>query len=949
MKKKMLVVLLFAGLCFAAWACGGDGEKAQEADSHDVAVQDGAGEIDGFQPPGDVPVADVPEEELPTGEDFVPDKGKDVIQPAKCDPACEYLDGMYCDEAASECKAIACTSCFRDKDCPEGQECVGVVFAGGSAANVCAGACASHLDCPAGWDCKENVCKPTALCPPACGEGKQGEPCTYKDKFHKDCGACQDGLVCIGQVLNESCQFDQDCVFAGLPVETNPDCVGGVCGTGFCRGECNEDLTCDEGFTPAPSGLKCFCYPAEPTGTSEAGDPCPIFNVHFEGEYCDADLTCLGIAADPEGEGAYPCGTADDCPKAYPNADCVAGFCGWSFCTPECPENEECDAGFYPVELSDGQCFCIPKVVGDSKAGEPCPFDVVNPQSEPCLVELTCLGIAASEDSLPCEQDGDCAPSSYPGPNCIEGLCGGSFCSPDCDADGLCAEGFEAIDVDEKCYCVPSPTGSGKAGDPCPLGNVNPSADFCGEDLSCGGVGAGPMSHVCDKPEDCPDSYLGDAVCFLGHCGSSACASECDENGACPAGFIPYLFGGPFCYCVGPGETAGTALLGDACPFFNVNVDAVVCAKGLACFGISANDFSEEFACKTADDCDFDTFPGNAACFEGFCGTSFCSAACDVNGDCDPGYVPLEDEETGACFCVPVQTGSSAVGDACPFGTVNDDADFCLAGLACLGIPADESSAQCNEDKDCASDPYLGHARCVDGQCGTSVCSPACDEDGLCVVGYEPLDVGEKCYCVPSYAGQAKAGDACPYYNVNVKSDFCLPDLTCAGVPAMSTTDECVFAVDCPKVLPGKAACFNGHCGSSLCAAQCAEGASCGVGELPHLFPGHGCVCLKSAAVGAGAAGDACPFLMLNDKSPACGSGLACLGILPMPGEAACAAPDECLPEDYPGEAACVGGVCATSFCVAPCDAEGLCAEGFEPLESQTDCFCVPATEPAED
>ncbi len=50
---------------------------------------------------------------------------------------------------------------------------------------------------------------------------------------------------------------------------------------------------------PMNVGGTCYCIPVE-TGDSDTGDPCPIFNIHSEGDQCKVGLSCLGTAADAE-------------------------------------------------------------------------------------------------------------------------------------------------------------------------------------------------------------------------------------------------------------------------------------------------------------------------------------------------------------------------------------------------------------------------------------------------------------------------------------------------------------------------------------------------------------------------------------------------------------------------------------------------------------------------
>ncbi len=935
-------------------SCGGGdgGKEGTDVPVAPDAVEDGA------------PVDQLPGEQVaPPDNQVGPDSVEvvpDAVPQAQCDPACDYGKGQYCDEADWTCKDIECTSCLKSKDCPEGQYCLEHQFANSTWGTFCTSDCQQDGDCPAGFTCFGNpgFCRPSAACQfDACGTGALGEACDYKGS-NSECGACNGAdLTCFGTAPDPAapCVTDQDCVAAGFPPALHPDCTKGICGTSYCAGKCDANFGCEPGFDAMNAGFgKCYCVPTT-SGSGKAGDPCPIFNVHFEKDFCGPDLTCLGIEAkaDAEDPEANKCETVADCDPSlwFLNPDCVDGYCGTSFCSPACDANDECPAGFFPIDVS-GQCFCAPTEVGDAEAGDPCPIFGVNPEADACKAGLICLGIAADEGTLECNKAEDCAGNWYPGGKvCENGYCGSSFCSAKCtvtEQDGeevmTCPDGFEPADVGTSCYCIPTYTGASKQGDPCPFGNINGSSDECVKDVLCAGAASDLLSVECTKASDCPASYAGAPQCFKGKCGTSTCVGECDEMGDCPAGYVPWLFAGGFCYCVGPGEAPGNRKAGETCGFFSVNPDAGACEAGLACFGIGASGTAPGEDCKVDADCSFDDYPGNPKCVEGYCVTSFCAPKCDANLDCEPGYQPIPVEE-GACYCSPVQTGDAVEGDPCPFATVHADADFCLPELVCLGIPAEET-VPCEKDADCAYTPYLGNPVCQDGWCGTSFCSAKCDADGLCPEGYEPLDVGaegkEKCYCAPAVVGEAKVGEPCPLYNVNSAAAYCLEDLECIGSPAVAATDVCLKGTDCPADLYlGSPVCFMGHCGSSVCLAPCGKETLC-ADSGAWLFGESGCFCLPEVKAATSKAGQSCPLFNVNAKAPACQAGLACTGSGAFLGGTPCKDVSECKAEDYPGIADCVDGFCGSSYCAAPCDAEGKCAAGLEALTTETDhCFCV--------
>jgi len=713
---------------------------------------------------------------------------------------------------------------------------------------------------------------------------------------------------------------------------------------GICSTDCTQDAECPAGFSCNVDAGDCVPLAAckgAACGQGEAGDPCSYEGaVNAACGTCKEGLSCVGFKPQP----SMACEFDKDCVKdngvpMAQNPDCVKGRCGGSFCAPPCDENGACPQGF--VASSSGfSCYCLAVDIGTAKAGEACQFSQVNFESDSCEEELTCLGIVPTEDSLMCDEDSSCALSSYPGgPDCIDGLCATSFCSPKCDDTGECEEDWVAIDVSGICYCLPMATGDGKKGDACPFGNVNSDGKNCADDFACVGMPVYDWSPECEAPEDCPQSFVGEVDCFLGHCGSSVCTAECDQDGKCPAGFDAWVFGGGFCYCV-PGEGAGASKQGEACPAFNVNPDADTCASGLACFSIVAVQDPAQ-TCVVPSDCNPDENPGVIDCVDGYCGASFCAPMCDADGMCPVGYIPFGgEEEKSACYCLALPIGETAEGLPCPFDTVHATADYCQAGLACLGIPADEFSALCTTDEDCGEDAYLGNGVCIDGTCGTSICSAPCDEDGLCGEGQEPLKTDLGCYCLPDYTGAAEEGDACPMGNIALDLDYCLPELDCIGLSATNDTAECTKDADCPAEYPGAEACFMGHCGSSICATRCDDGSKCPAGTGPQFIGGR-CHCLEGDDSADSVPGEACQFVYVNDLAASCNTGLACVGNLPI-GSDECEKPADCAAEDYVGGIECIDGLCASSFCAAACDADGKCADGFEPIAGGQDCYCSP-------
>ena len=336
---------------------------------------------------------------------------------------------------------------FHNPDCSDG----------GCGGSFCVADCVAE-DCDSGFSPQmvggHCYCIPANAGP---NDGQVGDAC-YFDPVHTEEGACVPGLECFGMgpYWNEMpCTDDSDCL-AFLPASYNPECVAGSCGASLCVGPCAADGSCADGLQPIVMGSECFCIPSDQIGTGQPGDPCPFEQVHADDGPCAPDLVCLGNA-----QGAEACATVADCvnfgyDQVY-NPECVQGFCGFSFCAGLCVNGGHCDPGFLPIE-SEGTCYCIPDTSeATGQAGDPCPFDQVNPTATECAVGLTCLGILPDPSSTPCPAgDADCLAfyAAAWNPDCAVGGCGVSFCSATC-TNGACPAGFGTYDIMDTCYCIP--------------------------------------------------------------------------------------------------------------------------------------------------------------------------------------------------------------------------------------------------------------------------------------------------------------------------------------------------------------------------------------------------------------------------------------------------------------------------------------------------------------
>jgi len=573
--------------------------------------------------------------------------------------------------------------------------------------------CETNEDCPQGywcdrtvWECKVIDCIPncTGKC---CGDDGCGGTCTDNCPNGYECNA----TTCVCE--STGCTSDSDCTATQC-------CLQGVCTEMSCGNgtwECGYDSVC----------------------TTKSCGTCTTANTH-------CDLTTHTCVADVNCTSDGDC-QADECCLGTPGVctpmDCTGRECGND---PVCGKScGTCNAG---EDCVNGVC----QTQGTGSLGSPCTFGDVNATAGNCNTGLECLGIAADGTAGTC-------PGGNPtectnlleewNRDCVGSNCGASFCSQECDAGGGCPDGFVGQDVGDPavCMCVPAAQGAGEGGDPCPWNDVNASYDDCQAGLACLGnedIGDCPggqdseCTSVADTwNPDCQSTNI---------CGFSFCSEPCGTGDTCPTGFYPGDVSGS-CYCIP--EEGGTSQMGEPCPFGGMNASYDFCASGLSCLG---NDDAGTCPGGSVTECTDIPDIDNPDCVGGICGFSFCAGPCDAGGNCPNGFVPSD--VGGSCYCVPGETGNSQAGDPCPFGDVNSTADFCAAGLACLGMAADGTIGTCTIATDCTTNdppiPANQNPDCVGGNCGASFCADECDASGNCPTGFAPQDVSGTCYCVPA-------------------------------------------------------------------------------------------------------------------------------------------------------------------------------------------------------
>ncbi len=501
-----------------------------------------------------------------------------------------------------------------------------------------------------------------------------------------------------------------------------------------------------------------------------------------------------------------------------------------------------------------------------------------NPFDDACPTDTACRGtVTGGEVRFTCLFDGDsgldevCTSGS--GLYCEKGFqCSSSGvearCYPGCDDAHPCPTG---VDCNVWGNDVPGYPGFGVCSygdqgpaDPCTFStgtNVyNPDARDCGPGLTC--VGAGDYGS-CATDEDCEAPGLINVDCVDGTCGYAYCSRlDCTDNTECEAEFgVDACCGdtGSMTYCKPP-EICGTQGPGDPCEADTgstvVNPNTGLCEDDLTC----VYEYDPYASCTTDAECGG---PGVHGCFDGACGTSFCTAlGCSTAGDCSA-------YGANSC-CLPIDGMTDMIcgpTDACPaVGTqgfdepcnhndeVNPTAGDCEQDLHCLPQHANGENiftmVPCTIDDDCGSGP--DDWGCFDGFCGKSHCTRPCDSDAECTTwGPGACCRGTPGQCVGAdecTTGTVAAGASCnqPLFGVTGVGD-CVPELSCAGYyapPGSTNPISCTGNAECEATLGAGAVCHEGSCAVTFCSHFCMFNADCeadlGNGACCPA-PGHTC------------------------------------------------------------------------------------------------------------
>jgi hypothetical protein len=547
--------------------------------------------------------------------------------------------------------------------------------------------------------------------------------CNYNEAATEDDGSCEfasAGFNCDGE-----CILDIDC--AGECGGSATEDVLGVCG-GDCAADTDADGICDDvddcvgaldacGICNGPGAIyACGC------------SDIPAGDCDCDGNQEDALGVCGGdCAADADADGI--CDDIDECVGVIDecgicNGPGAQGDCG---CDGIAPGDCDCDGN-----QLDALGVCGGDCAADADA------DGICDDIDECVGELDECGVcngpgavyACGCDVLPAG-DCDCNGTQLD----AVGECGGD-CTADVDADGLCDDEDDCIDINQNGTCDDEETGDDclhdsdddgivDCEDTCPYGDFD-NDGICDVEDPC--VGVVDVLGICNG--HCFFNVDGDLICDdVDNCiDEMACNYNDPANGECLYVDACGICGGPGdiyeCGCsdipAGDCDCNGNQL--DECGVCGGDNTSCAGCDGIPnsgteldqC-GVCGGDGTSCLGCTDAEACNYDetaTIDDESCLYADECGV--CGGPGILEGECDCDGNVLD--ECGVCG----GDNSSCAGcDGIPnSGTEVDQCGVCGGdGTSCLG---------CTDPASCT---YTDGATIDDGSCLYEDCQGTCGGD----------------------------------------------------------------------------------------------------------------------------------------------------------------------------------------------------------------------------
>lgn len=369
-------------------------------------------------------------------------------------------------------------------------------------------ACASANDCPAGFGCADDLCRPACTSDTQCVSNERCERGVCKPMCRRD-DECRNGDICQDLTCVAGCRTDTEC--AGHLACQQQQCVDPCSQPG--RAVCGSCAEC----SVSDHQVQCTCA-AGMIGDGYDGCAQPLQQCNSycqcdeQGAFCaqtcnfDAECTC-----------GQKCSNGKCRTKCQPGA-CPAGqLCQRGACVAGCRTNQDC-----PSERSCINRLCLDPCLrnetcgGDSRAA----CRVVDHRAY-----CTCPDGTPKDGHRACAV-GDCRTDEQ----CpSEMQCDRGLCRNPCLQDGACGRGAQCRVEQRRAQCLCPPGQKGDARVAC-VGAAGCAESSCGPNAECRDLVGGGVECVCGR--GCVGNPLTGCLC-MGDSRQPCQNQQCGVNAAC--------------------------------------------------------------------------------------------------------------------------------------------------------------------------------------------------------------------------------------------------------------------------------------------------------------------------------------------------------------------------------------------------------------------------------
>ena len=417
------------------------------------------------------------------------------------------------------------------------------------------------------------------------------------DTMDVDGDGTPDGCdTCDGNIAGTPCN-DGDVCTTGETFDSNCDCVGGTLVDDDNDGVCNLNDICPGGndnFDMDNDGIPNDCDECD---NSLIGSGCNDNDACTVGDVFDANCNCIGTLADADNDGV--CDMDDICPNGDDNADIdgdgtpnACDACNDNLVGMSCDDGDACTTG----DVYDANCNCA-GTIADADNDGVCDADDICANGDDALdsdsdgTPDACDNCDNNMIGTSCDDGDACTTGDAYDANCN---CIGTLVDADndgvCDADDICPNGDDTIDIDGDNIPDACDTCDGNLiGLSCDDGDACTTGDVYDANCNCAGtVADADNDGVCDADDICANGD--DALDVDGdgtpdacdNCDDNLVGTSCDDGDACTTGDAYDAN----CNCVGTladADNDGVCDADDMCPNFDDTLNGTSCDDGDAC------------------------------------------------------------------------------------------------------------------------------------------------------------------------------------------------------------------------------------------------------------------------------------------------------------------------------------------------------------------------------